>query len=88
MGLSGEGTDTRVRTCSRAAPSDRSATVAAGCGSSNVPKKDRNASVSFRCDSGLICAKGGVEAGKRCDGHLCRARLAVTAIGGHVTKRD
>lgn len=78
----GEETDTRVRTWSRAAPSDRSATVTAGWGSSNFPKKDRNASISFRCDSGLIFASDDVEAGKG----SCRcprwARLTVTVIGG------
>ena len=67
-----EGTDTRVRTCSRAAPSDRSATVTAGCGSSNVPKKDRNASVSFRCDSGLISTSDDVEATNNVVGVLTR----------------
>lgn len=50
-----------MRTWSRAAPSDRSATVTAGCGSSNVPRKDKNASVSFRCDSGLIPIGGDVD---------------------------
>ena len=67
----GEGTDTRVRTCNRAAPSDRPVTVAAGCGSSNVPKKDKNASVSFRCDSGLILARGEDRQAK-CIGVLAR----------------
>jgi len=77
------GTDTRVRTCNRAAPSDRSATVTAGCGSSNFPKKVRNASVSFRCDSGLMFAGGDVEAGKQSGSRPCWARLDERVIGGH-----
>jgi len=72
-----------VRTCNRAAPSDRSATATAGCGSSNVPKKDRNASVSFRCDSGLIFASDDVEAGKRSGWYPRWARLTETVIGGY-----
>jgi hypothetical protein len=75
-------TDTRVRTCSRAAPSDRSATVATGCESSNVLKKDKNASVSFRCDSGLIFASDDVETDRQNGQCPCRARLTATMIGG------